>query len=307
MSISNNANPHKSGSPIRIKIYICLFDDDKNFLAAIQKPLNYDIYDLNIADDPQTLISLIQDEQHREQIDCLLMLAKPSHFEFISKLQKLKIFIPAAIAYEDERLLMPKSISYHAAEVKFQLRKPELICASIDLALTQFLNLNIAAFSLSATAEESQEIIAHSHSLLESQQIALADKLKERLNYLGIFYKRNPQDFYRNLAQDQKEDLDQRLAKEYRQIILNYFEEDTQMNQIIDRFVNLAFFADVSVSQILEIHMDLMGEFSQQLKLEKRSEDILLDYRLALVDIIAHLCEMYRRSIPREETNLTSW
>jgi circadian clock protein KaiA len=55
------------------------------------------------------------------------------------------------------------------------------------------------------------------------------------------------------------------------------------------------------VSQILEIHMELMDEFSQQLKLEGRSEEILLDYRLALIDILAHLGEMYRRSIPRED------
>jgi circadian clock protein KaiA len=46
--------------------------------------------------------------------------------------------------------------------------------------------------------------------------------------------------------------------------------------------------------------MELMDEFSNQLKLEGRSEDVLLDYRLTLIDIIAHLCEMYRRSIPRE-------
>lgn len=57
----------------------------------------------------------------------------------------------------------------------------------------------------------------------------------------------------------------------------------------------------MSASQILEIHMELMDEFSQQLKLEGRSEDILQDYRLALIDILAHLGEMYRRSIPRED------
>ncbi|NEO27087.1 MAG: circadian clock protein KaiA, partial [Kamptonema sp. SIO4C4] len=50
----------------------------------------------------------------------------------------------------------------------------------------------------------------------------------------------------------------------------------------------------------LEIHMELIDAFAQQLKLEGRSEEILLDYRLALIDIIAHLCEMYRRSIPRD-------
>jgi len=41
-----------------------------------------------------------------------------------------------------------------------------------------------------------------------------------------------------------------------------------------------------------------MDQFSQQLKLEGRSDEILLDYRLTLIDIVAHLCEMYRRSIP---------
>ena len=56
----------------------------------------------------------------------------------------------------------------------------------------------------------------------------------------------------------------------------------------------------MSVSQVLEIHMELMDRLAKKLKLEGRSEDILLDYRLTLIDAIAHLCEMYRRSIPRE-------
>lgn len=43
--------------------------------------------------------------------------------------------------------------------------------------------------------------------------------------------------------------------------------------------------------------MELMDDFSQQLKLEGRSDDIILDHRLALVDIIANLGEMYRRSL----------
>ena len=43
--------------------------------------------------------------------------------------------------------------------------------------------------------------------------------------------------------------------------------------------------------------MELMDDFSQQLKLEGRSNDILLDHQLALVDIIANLCKMYRRSL----------
>ncbi|MCZ0903581.1 circadian clock protein KaiA, partial [Microcoleus sp. HI-ES] len=86
----------------------------------------------------------------------------------------------------------------------------------------------------------------------------------------------------------------------YRDIVLNYFSQDTAVNNQIDEFVNLAFFADVPVTQIVEIHMELMDEFAKQLKLEGRSEEILLDYRLTLIDAIAHMCEMYRRSIPKE-------
>jgi circadian clock protein KaiA len=47
--------------------------------------------------------------------------------------------------------------------------------------------------------------------------------------------------------------------------------------------------------------MELIDEFSQQLQIEGRSDEILQDYRLPLIDIIAHLCEIYRRSIPGED------
>ena len=116
-----------------------------------------------------------------------------------------------------------------------------------------------------------------------------------------MYYNRSPKLFYRNLSHEDKEELINLLSEEYRQIILLYFSDDQETNNLIDLFVNRAFFADISVSKVLEIHMKLMDEFAQQLKLEGRNEEILLDYRLALIDMIAHLCEMYRRSIPREE------
>jgi len=44
--------------------------------------------------------------------------------------------------------------------------------------------------------------------------------------------------------------------------------------------------------------MNLIEAFAKQLKLEGHKSDFLQDYRLALLDVLAHLCEMYRRSIP---------
>lgn len=65
----------------------------------------------------------------------------------------------------------------------------------------------------------------------------------------------------------------------------------------IDKFINAVFCANIPVPQIIEIHMELIDEFSKQLKLEGRSDETLLDYRLTLIDILAHLCELYRRSL----------
>lgn len=138
------------------------------------------------------------------------------------------------------------------------------------------------------------------HFLFSLQQQRLSEKLQERLGYLGVYYKRNRDNFLRNLPLPERQQVLDSLRADYRAIILGYFASDGNLNQKIDALVNTAFFADVSVSQIVEIHMELMDDFSKQLKLEGRSEEILLDYRLTLIDVIAHLCEMYRRSIPRD-------
>ncbi|WOD40595.1 circadian clock protein KaiA [Nodosilinea sp. E11] len=137
---------------------------------------------------------------------------------------------------------------------------------------------------------------------LSAQQHRLTEKLKDRLGYLGIYYKRNSSHFLRHMSQEDRRAFLGELKANYRIIVLGYFAKDPKikLNQLIDDFVDEAFMADISVAQIVEIHMELMDQFAKQLKLEGRSEEILLDYRLTLIDVIAHLCEMYRRSIPRE-------
>ncbi|NWF61837.1 MAG: circadian clock protein KaiA [Fischerella sp.] len=91
----------------------------------------------------------------------------------------------------------------------------------------------------------------------------------------------------------------QELKSEYRKILINYFTTDKTLQEKIDKFINAVFCANIPVPQIIEIHMELIDEFSKQLKLEGRSDEALLDYRLTLIDILAHLCELYRRSLPK--------
>jgi circadian clock protein KaiA len=93
-----------------------------------------------------------------------------------------------------------------------------------------------------------------------------------------------------------KQELLQQLKADYRQILIDYFTTETDIMPNIDKFINALFCANIPVPQIIEMHMEIMDDFSNQLKLEGRDDDALLDYRLALIDILAHLCEIYRSS-----------
>lgn len=300
-----------SDRQVPIKLHICLFTEDDNFANFIRKSLDQSSYLVTRIANKNALIQLVQnqdsrndDNQKRTPFDCLVINNETASYNLISQLRHLGIVLPTAIAYKEQDFLEEKVILYHSAEVKFKLTTTESISNQINLALTKFLNLSPHDSFAENTDLESAKEQKLTHNLLSLQQKRLAEKLKERLGYLGIYYKRNSQDFYRNLTKSQQKKFLEELAAEYRKIILSYFDEELNINQTIDRFVNQAFFADISVSQILEIHMELMDEFAQQLKLEGRNEDILLDYRLALIDIIAHLCEMYRRCIPKEDIPL---
>jgi len=111
--------------------------------------------------------------------------------------------------------------------------------------------------------------------------------------------RRNPQYFLQHLPESKRQEFLKELETDYREIVLSYF-SDSEVSQKIETYVTKAFLADVSVSQVMKIHMELMDRFAKQLKLENRSDEVLLDYRLTLIDTIAHLCETYRCSIPRE-------
>ena len=261
--------------------------------------------------------------KHNYHLDCLVFEVNRDLQSLLGKLQERSIFLPAVIlspqtgveerpeaqyseGFETAASTANKSqeesctFFYHPAEVQLAIARSSEIASSIDRAIAQFLKLStpVPVNYQSATVDATVQLTAQ--SLLSRQQRRLAEKLRERLGYLGVYYKRNSQIFLRNLSAPEKQKFLDQLKSSYRDILLNYFSQDTAVNNQIDEFVNLAFFADVPVTQIVEIHMELMDEFAKQLKIEGRNEEILLDYRLTLIDAIAHMCEMYRRSIPKE-------
>jgi circadian clock protein KaiA len=254
-------------------------------------------YALNSFTDAADLLHFVQSNH----VDCLILQVNPTLQDLLDQLNQQALFLPAVIIQpEPERPLIDRQFTYHAAVRQLGIQQLGQLGLTIDQAISKFIQLspNSSESGVPTTATAIDTLATHK-SLME-QQLRLAEKLKERLGYLGVYYKRNPQNFLRYMSLAQQDDLLRQLKAEYRQIILVYFLNEPSLNEQIDNFVNVAFFADVPVAQIVEIHMELMDEFSKHLKLEGRSDEILLDYRLTLIDTIAHLCEMYRRSIPRE-------
>lgn len=113
-------------------------------------------------------------------------------------------------------------------------------------------------------------------------------------------YKQENKPFFQQMPPANQQAVLLQLKSDYRHILINYFASDIPIKKKIDSFINTAFSTNIPVPHIIEIHMELIEEFSKQLKLEGRSDEVLLDYRLTLIDILAHLCEMYRCSMPKQ-------
>lgn len=310
-----------SENPLSSRLSLCIFVPETKILHSLTELLSGDRYDLHILNSATDLAGFVSN--NKENLDCLIILKSDVSIPIINEFYEQGLILPVIILEPNNLETIPSDITaqetpsfpleltldstkenhtYHTAEVTLTLNHLNHINHYIDKAITQFLHLAPScSINENPTNLQRHKKIEEKQNFLLLQQRRLAEKLKERLGYLGVYYKRNPSYFYRHLSQTEKEELIAQMSAQYREIILDYFKTESEVNQAIDQFVTQAFFADLSVSQILEIHMELMDEFAQQLKLEGRSEDILLDYRLALIDIIAHLCEMYRRSIPKED------
>lgn len=298
------------------ELFICLFSTKQQLTDSVTGVLSSDRYQLECFSVIEDLEKFVW--ENSQKIDCLILTGDGELNSAMERFWQQAILLPTIIV-EIERS-MPEANSkeansslrkgdtvgsaiYHRAELR--LYPPQLteIHSYINLAITRFISLAPNSKRGDRFTEGDRQSAGVEKSLVMQQQ-RLTEKIKDRLGYLGVYYKRDPNAFYPNLSTEEQENLYRELSSCYRQIALNYFDEDSAINQLIDKLVDRAFFANISTSQILEIHMDLIDEFSQQLKIEGRNDDILLDYRLPLIDVIAHLCEIYRRSISEKDLSL---
>lgn len=301
----------------RHQISVCTFLGAKPLGEQIDQILASDRYATTHLTTRDTLMQLLEHEKHL--IDCLILEQNPSLLGIVKHLHRQATLLPAVILDSDlprlesgpdlnlihvegrgERPQQPGDCLYHTAEMPLSVENIQQLPTHIDQAIAQFLQLSTACRLPHPNADHSELAPTLLQQTLSHEQQRLSTKLKERLGYLGVYYKRDPHQFLRHLSPQEQQRLLEEFRLDYRHIVLSYFQSENTVNQKIDDYVNKLFFADISVSRVLELHMELMEEFSKQLKLEGRSEEILVDYRLALIDTVAHLCEMYRRSIPRE-------
>jgi circadian clock protein KaiA len=294
-------------------LLICAFSSSGQLARDLTKHLaseadSNDRYRLLLPQSQSAFCQII--EQEGPQIDCLIFKSDPILPSLIHWLHDQAVLLPAVILLPEGSDLPTSSVlhdpekaiafTYHTAERRIPLHQLPQIGAWIDRAIAEFLHLSVSCLLPAAAPppDITPDLSAQNFLLLQQQR--LSEKLKERLGYMGVYYKRNPRNFLRNMPPNERTTLINDLKEIYRGIILGYFADEAKLNEKIDAFVDTAFLADVSVAQVVEIHMDLMGVFAKQLRLEGRSEEVLLDYRLTLIDTLAHLCEMYRRSIPRD-------
>jgi circadian clock protein KaiA len=217
--------------------------------------------------------------------------------DFDAVLLEQGVFAPDVFrALGEKGLLLPAVVigevtgrqEYHDAEVHLPTDQLVQLSYSLDAAVSRFLRRGLAHAGSQGGGPAWEA----------TDRWKLANRLNGRLGYLGVYYKRDPSRFLRHLGERERRELLDSLKLTYRDLLISYFLDPASANQALESFVNTAFFSDLPITYTVEIHMNLIDQYDKQIKLEGHKNNFLQDYRLALLDVMAHLCEMYRRSVP---------
>ena len=223
------------------------------------------------------LVSTLEAQQ--EEIDAVVveqhLLDASSREQLLSR----GLLFPAVVVGE-----MKGHVDYHSEELHLADDQLAQLGYTVDAAISRFLRQG------RADGRSDDDGLASVDKL--------SRRLQERLGYLGVFYKRDPSRFLGSLPTEERRELLESLQRTYRDLLISYFSDPAASNQALESFVNTAFFSDLPITRTVDIHVDQIDEFWKQLRLEGHKSEFLQDYRLALLDVMAHLCEMYRRSIP---------
>ncbi len=245
----------------------------------------YELIELGLQQDPAAEL-----ERRWEQFDAVLLEPGVLSIEAFQRLRAQGRILPAVVLGQ-----LSGPMEYFQDEVHLPPDQMEQLSYSLDAAISRCLRRR----SSGGTGGDPEASDLHDEEGDQSNW-RLPHRLRERLGYLGVFYKRDSSRFLRNLSAAERKVLLRSLQRTYRDLLISYFRDPAAANQALESFVNTAFFSDLPITKTVEIHVDMIDEFWKKLQLEGHKQDFLKDYRLALLDVMAHLCEMYRRSLPPE-------
>ncbi|EAQ76116.1 MULTISPECIES: circadian clock protein KaiA [unclassified Synechococcus] len=251
----------------------------------------YELMELGLQQDPAAEL-----ERCWEQFDAVLLEPGVLSIEAFQRLRAQGRILPAVVLGQ-----LSGPMEFFQDEVHLPPDQMEQLSYSLDAAISRCLRRRSSSGS-GGGLEASDSHAGES----DQSNWRLPHRLRERLGYLGIFYKRDSSRFLRNLSAAERKVLLRSLQRTYRDLLISYFRDPAAANQALESFVNTAFFSDLPITKTVEIHVDMIDEFWKKLQLEGHKQDFLKDYRLALLDVMAHLCEMYRRSLPPEVTDKPS-
>ena len=99
-----------------------------------------------------------------------------------------------------------------------------------------------------------------------------------------------------DLSEFEQKKILKNLKVEYSLILFDYFSDSDDINNKIEDFSRETFKIALPIDKVVEIHLDIIGSLEKELMLEGLHAEYLSDFRLTLIDVIAHLGEMYRNA-----------
>lgn len=257
---------------------------------SIQQHLFQQSFAVHWSQSPSDYIDWIVINRHI--VDCLIVQSSVETVSTLSVLKRQDLLLPTLMLVENlDAETLGIADAYHEAVVELASSTlSDHAGAAVKQAVERYLHLPTHADN-----PQMSEAADRRFFILGLQKQRIAQKLNQSLDRVSQRYKRDEQKFLRNMPSAEQQEFVRALRQDYRLIVLNYFKEDVDIDQQIEDLATTVFFADVPVPKIVELHMDLIDAFSKQLRLEGRDDGILVDYRLTLIDVLAHLSEKYRR------------
>jgi len=165
--------------------------------------------------------------------------------EQLAELRNAEVFVPAVVIGD-----VREPIDYHEAEVHLPPDQLAQLSYSVGDSIARFLRRGLQMAVAETDAAPAQTSSSQDGMLPPTWP--LAQRLRERLGYLEVFYKRDPSRFLRSLPPQPRAELFRSLEQTYRDLLLSYFRDRPAANQALESFVNTAFFSDLLITKTVE-------------------------------------------------------